>query len=113
MVIIVNHDEIPELQVASSAGGFTSNAFHSATISEESKGMVIDQIEAWLVELGSCVGLCNRKTDSVCKTLTEWTSSDFDTGCILSFGVTRRNAIYCLDARVFVSCDSGSQRHQE
>ena len=59
--------------------------------------MIIDDVEAWLIELGSCVSLCNRKTDGVRKTLTEGTSSNFDTGCILSFRVTRRDAIYCLD----------------
>ena len=58
--------------------------------------MVINDLEAWLIELGSCVSLCNRKTDGVRKTLTEGTSSNLDTGCILSFGVTRCDAIYCL-----------------
>lgn len=58
--------------------------------------MVIDQLKAWLVELGGCVRLCNCKTDGVCKTLTEGTSSNFDTRCILSFGVTRGDAVYCL-----------------
>ena len=62
--------------------------------------MVIDQFEAWLVELGSCVGLCDRKTNGVCKTLTEGASSNFDTRCILSFGVTRGDTIYCLCCRV-------------
>ena len=58
--------------------------------------MVIDELEAWLIELGSCVSLCNCKTDGIRKTLTEGTRSDFDTGCILSFGVTGCDAIYCL-----------------
>lgn len=58
--------------------------------------MIIDQLKAWLVELGSCVGLCNCKTDGICKTLTEGTSSNLDTRCILSFGVTGCNAIYRL-----------------
>lgn len=96
MVIIIDHDEIPELQVARSAGSFTSNALHSAAISKERKGMVIDELEAWLVELCSCMGLCNRKTDGVCKTLTEGTSSNFDAGCILSFGMARCNTVYSL-----------------
>ena len=82
--------------MASSAGSFTSNTLHSTTISKECKGMVIDQLETWLVEHGSCVGLCNGKTDGVCKALTKGTSSDFDTRCILSFGMTGGDAINCL-----------------
>ena len=82
--------------MASSTGSFTSNTLHSTTITKKCKGMVINQLKAWLVELGSCVGLCNCKTDGVCKTLTEGTSSDFDTRCILGFGVTRGDAVYCL-----------------
>ena len=97
MVIIVDHDEIPKLQMASSAGSFTGNTLHSATISKECEGMVVDELEAWFVELGSCMCLGNCKTNGVCKTLTEGSSSNFDTGCILSFGVTRCDAIYCLD----------------
>ena len=69
MIIIVDHDEIAKLQVASSTGSFTGNAFHSTTISKKRECMVIDQLEAWLVELGSRVGLCNGKAYGVCKTL--------------------------------------------
>ena len=70
MIIIVDHDEIAKLQVASSAGSFTGNAFHSTTISKKGECMIVDQLEAWLVELGSCMGLCNGKADGVCKPLT-------------------------------------------
>ena len=56
--------------------------------------MVIDEIETWLIELGSCVGLCNCKTDGIRKTLAEGTSRYFDAGCILSFGVTGCDTIY-------------------
>ena len=82
--------------MASSACSFTRNTLHSTTISKECKGMVIDQLKAWLVEFGSCVGLRNCKTNSVCKPLTEGTSSNLDTRSILSFGVARGDAIYCL-----------------
>lgn len=100
MVVVVDHDKISELQVASSAGSFTSNALHRTTISKECEGMVVDQLEARLVELGSCVGLCNRKTDGVCKTLAEGTSSYFYARCILSFGMTGCDAVYGLYRRV-------------
>lgn len=82
--------------MASSACSFTSNTLHSTTISKECEGMVVDQLKAWLVEFGSCVGLRNCKTNSVCKTLTERTSGNFDTRRILSFRVARGDAIYCL-----------------
>ncbi len=62
--------------------------------------MVINQLKAWLVEFGSCVGLCNCKTDGVCKTLTEGTRSDFDTRRILTFGMARSDAVYCLERGV-------------
>lgn len=83
--------------MTSSAGSFTSNALHSATISKECKGVVIDELKSWLIELGSGMGLCDCKTDGIGKTLAEGASSNFDTGCILSFGVTRCDAINCLD----------------
>lgn len=62
--------------------------------------MVIDQLVAWLVELGSCMSLSNRKTDGVCKTLTKGASSNFDALCVMSFRVTRGDTIYCLYCRV-------------
>lgn len=94
--------------MASSASSFTGNTLHSTTISKECEGMVIDQLKAWLVELGSCVGLCNCKTNSVCKPLTEGTSCNFDTRCILSLGVARGDAIYCLYQRIVLAVAYGN-----
>jgi hypothetical protein len=59
MVIIINHDEVAQLQVTSSTSCFTGNALHSAAISEKGKGMVVDDFEPRLVELGCGVSLRN------------------------------------------------------
>ena len=41
--------------------------------------------------------LSNGKTDSVGETLTKRASSDFNAFSIVRFGMTRSDAVYCLD----------------
>jgi len=65
MVVIIDHDKIAQLQVAGSTSCFASNALHSTAIAEDAVGVVVDYLEAWLVELGRGVSLCNCKTNSV------------------------------------------------
>lgn len=45
--------------------------------------MVVDQLEAGLVEDGASVPLSNGKTDGVGETLTEGTGGDLDTGGVV------------------------------
>lgn len=89
MVIIIDHDEVAKLQMASNTSSFTCNAFLCAPISKEAVGVIVNQVEAWLVEVGSGVSLRNGKTNGISKTLPEGTSGDFDAGSVMEFGVTR------------------------
>ena len=79
--------------MASSASSFAGNTLHSTPISEEAKGVIIDEFETRLVEYGCCVGLCNCETNSIGESLTERARSNFDTLCILTFWVSRSDAV--------------------
>lgn len=76
-----------------SASSFAGNTLHSTAISEEAKGVVIDEFEARLVEYGCCVGLCNCETNSIGESLTKRARSNFNTLCILTFWVSRSDAV--------------------
>ena len=68
--------------MACCAGSFTSDTFHSTSISEEAEGVVVDQFEIRFVEFGSSVSLGDCKANSIGETLAERTGGHFDTRCI-------------------------------
>lgn len=80
----------------SSAGSLAGNTFHGTTIAEESKGVIVDDLETGLVERGSGVRLCDREPNSIGKTLAKRTGCDFNARGIVSFWMTRSFAIYRL-----------------
>lgn len=79
--------------MTSSASSFAGNTLHSTTISEEAKGVVIDEFEARLVKHGRCVGLCNCETNGIGEPLTKRARSNFNTWCILTFWVSRSDTV--------------------
>ena len=85
MVIIVDHDEISQLQMAGRASCFTGNTLHGTSIAKETISMIVDQVELGLVERCSSLGLGNGKTDSIGETLTERPGSHFNPRSIVSF----------------------------
>lgn len=96
VIVVVDGDKIPELEVTGSTRSFTCDTFHSAAITEEKVCVVGKEIKARLVEFSGALGLCDSQTDGIRETLTEWTSGDFYTGCVVSFGVTRCDAVDLL-----------------
>jgi hypothetical protein len=58
--------------------------------------VVVDQVEAGLVEDRGSVGLSHGETDGIGETLTERASGDFDTGGVMSLGVTGGDAVDLL-----------------
>lgn len=96
MVVVVDHDEVAELKVASSRGGLTGNTLHGATIAEEAVGVVVDEVVAGLVEGGGGVLLGDGKTDGVGETLTKRTSGDLNAGGVVSLGVAGGDAVELL-----------------
>ncbi len=59
--------------------------------------MVVDQVEARLVEHRACVYLCDRKSHSIGKALSERSSRDFDTLGNVGFWVTGSDAVDVLE----------------
>ena len=99
VVVIVDHDEVSKLQVTSSTCSLASNAFHGTAISKEAVGMVVDQIEAGLVERSGHMCLSDGQTNSIRKTLTKGPRSHLNTRGILSFGVAWCDAVYRLSLK--------------
>lgn len=96
VVVIVDADEVAELEVASQRRGLARDTLHQATITEEAVGVVVNQVEARLVEGGGSVSLGHSQTNSIADTLTQRASGDLDTGSIVSLGVARGDAVNSL-----------------
>lgn len=71
----------------------TRDTFHRATIAKDGVGVVGEEIEAWLVKLGSSVCLGNGKTDGIGETLAEWTSRDFNARSVTRFWMAGSDAV--------------------
>jgi len=97
MVVIIDHDQVTKLQVASSAGCLAGNTLHGASITKKAVGVVVDKLIARLVKDASSVLLGNGQTHGIGETLTKRTSGDLDTRCVVSFWVTRGDAVYSLE----------------
>ena len=96
MVIIVDHYEVAQLQVTCNTCSLARDALHSATISEEAECVVVDDLKAGLVEVGTSLCLGNGQTNGVGETLTKRASSDLNTWCILAFRVAWGDAVDLL-----------------
>ena len=61
--------------------------------------MVVDQVEARLVEDGGSVRLANGETNGIGETLAKGTSGDLDTGSVVSLGMAGSDAVDLLSAK--------------
>ena len=113
VVVVVDADEVTELQVTSSGSGLTSNTLHGATVTEEEKGVVVDEVVAGLVVHGSGVCLGNSKTNGVGETLTERTSGHLNTGCVVRFRVTGCDAVDCAERLQVVHAERVAEKVEE
>jgi hypothetical protein len=68
--------------------GLGSDTLLETSISEETVGVVVEDLETVLVVNGTHVGLGDSETDSVSDTLTEGTGSDLNTVSDTNLGVT-------------------------
>ena len=96
VVVVVDADQVSELQVTSERRGFARDTLHQATIAEEAVGVVIDNVEARLVEDGTGVSLGHGETDSIADTLSQGASGDLDAGGIMGLGVAGGDAVHRL-----------------
>ena len=96
VVVIIDGNQVPKSQVTSQAGSFTSHAFHSTAISKEAICVIVDEVKTRLVEDRSGMLLGNRKADCVSEPLTKRPGCDFDTWCVVGFGVSGGDAVDLL-----------------
>jgi hypothetical protein len=106
VVVVVDTDQLSELQVTSLGSGLRGNTLHSTSISEETVGVVVEELETGLVEAGGEVSLSHGKTDGIGETLSKRTSGDLNTGGVVSLGVTGGLGSKLLQFSVFVSADT-------
>ena len=96
VVVIIDHDQVAQLQMASSGGSLAGNTLHSTAITKEAVCVVVDQVIAGFVEHCSSVLLGDGETDSIGETLAKRTSGDFNAGCVVGFGMAWSNAVDLL-----------------
>ena len=65
LIIIIQHNQLVQLQRTGQRGSLAADAFHHAAVSGEGVGMMIDDIEAGLVKMGSQHGFRDRETDGI------------------------------------------------
>lgn len=87
-------------------GSFRGYTLHRTAVTKEDKGVVVDEVIAWLVEGRGSVCLGDGQTDRVCEALSQRSRGDFNTWCIVCFRVTGGYAIDTLNrsASLRVSC---------
>lgn len=107
LVVVVDGNHVTELQVpAISASlcyycknspgeraGLGSDTLLKTSISEETVGVVVEDLETVLVVNGAHVGLGDSETDGVGDTLSERTGGDLDTVSDTDLGVTRGDGV--------------------
>jgi len=96
VVVVINHDEVTELQMTSSASCLARNALHGAAVAEEAVRVVVYEVVAGLVKDTGSMGLRHRQSYRICETLAQGTSRDFDALGVVSLRMTWANAINFL-----------------
>lgn len=104
VVVIVDSDQVAKLKVTGHGGSLRGNTFHNTAITEEHVGVVVEQVEARLVEDGTRVGLGHSETDGVSETLTKRSSGDLNSRSVVGLGVTGGNAVNLLKDMDISTC---------
>ncbi len=85
-IVVPQHDEVVELQVARQGDGFLGNAFHQAAVAGQHIGLVIDEV---IAEAGGQVALGNGKAHGIGKALAQGPGGGFNAGGMAIFRVAR------------------------
>ncbi len=96
MIVVIDHDEVAQLQVTGRTCGFAGNTLHGAAITKNTECMVVNKLEAWLVEMCSSLSLSNCQSNGICEALTQWASSNLNPLRILAFGMAGCDAVNVL-----------------
>ena len=105
MVVVIHADEVSQLQVTSKRCRLASNTLHRASITEEAKGMIRDQIKSRLIEDTPSMCLRHRETDGIAETLSQRPGRHLDARSIMSFGVAGGNAVHLTEVLQIVHAD--------
>ncbi len=92
VVVVVDPAEVRELQVAGERRGFVGDAFHHVAIAALRPNVVVEQLEARLVEAGREPTFGDRHADAVAAALAERAGRGFDARRVAVLGVARRAA---------------------
>lgn len=87
VVVIPDGNQVAELEVTGEGAGLAGDTLHEAAIAKEAVCVVVDELEAGLVEAGCGVSLGNGETDSIADTLTERASGDLNAGGVMGLGM--------------------------
>lgn len=96
MVVVVDGDQVAQLQMTGSGGSLAGNTLHGAAITEEHVCVVVEKLEAGLVEDGRSMRLRNSETDGIGEALTERAGGDLNAGSVVGFGVAGSDAVDLL-----------------
>src|SRR5689334_10232138 len=76
-VVVVERDELAEAQSSGEGAGLVRDSLHQAAVADRNVGVVVDDIEAWTVELRAEDPLGECHADGVCETLPQRTGRGF------------------------------------
>lgn len=113
MVVVVDGDQVAKLQVTSGGGSLAGNTLHCTAVTEENKGVVVDEVETRLVENTSSVGLSHGETDCVGEALAQRTGGDLDTGSVVALGVAWGDAVDLTEVLQVVERDTVAEQVQQ
>ena len=89
MVVVVEGNQLAQAKVAGQGGGFTAHAFLVAAVAHDHVGVVINQVAAGLVELGSQVRFGDSQSHGVGDALAQGSGGDLNAGGFEGFRMTR------------------------
>ena len=88
-VVVVQHDQLRQAQRAGQRTGFVRNAFHQAAVADEGVSIVIDHVQAGLVEFGGQQFFGQRHAHGVGEALTQRAGGGFDARRDVDFRMAR------------------------
>ena len=110
LVVIPDGNEVAELEMTSQGAGLRGHTLHQAAIAEEAVCVVVNKIEAGLVEDSAGVRLGNGKTNSIADTLAKRTSGDLNTRGVMGLGMSGGDAVNGLNAACWLERDTQSKQ---
>ena len=91
--------------MTSQRAGLAGDTLHQATITKEAVCVVVDKVEAILVEDSGGVRLRDRQTNSVADTLAKGSGGDLNTRGVVRLGMAGSDAVNGLRREMVVSYD--------